>query len=55
MEGQVNANQKPNTYKQDQTLQEECEVQQEAWIKYDEVVANVDSGHISCDLASTQI
>ena len=35
--------------------EEECEVQWEAWIKYDEVVANVDSGHISRDLASTQI
>ena len=35
--------------------EEECKVRKEAWIKYDEVVANVDSRHISCDLASTWI
>ena len=34
---------------------EEHEVQWETWIEYDKVVADVDSGHISCDLASTWI
>ena len=30
-------------------------VEWETWVKDNEVVMDVDSGHISCDLASTQI
>ena len=29
------------------------EVEWKSWIKYDKVVTDEDSGHISCDLAST--
>ena len=35
--------------------EQEGKVEWKAWIKDDEVVVNIDSGHISCDLASTQI
>ena len=35
--------------------EEKGEVKRETWIEDNEVVTNVDSGHISHDLASTQI
>ena len=35
--------------------EQEGKVEWEAWIKYDKVIMDVNSGHISCDLASTQI
>ena len=35
--------------------EEESKVKGEPWIKDDEVVAYIDSGHILCDLAGTQV
>ena len=32
---------------------EESKVKWEPWVKYDEVVMDIDNRHISCDLAST--
>ena len=34
---------------------EESKVERKTWVKDNKVVAYVDSGHIPCDLASTQV